>query len=125
MARAPRISVSAPAEARARFLAATYAWIAEDPARLDGLLRRLAPIRGAKRVASWRALAAEGDLAALAFELVTAHYDPAYTRARKRSGAGAALGAVALETLEPAAFDRAARDVVARLDRWSKKELVA
>lgn len=124
MLAAPRLTLEAPLEARARFLTREYASIAEDRAALDGLLLRLTPVCGGAQVDAWRALASAGDLQGLARGLIENHYDPAYRRsARKRAdaaqtaSAGGSLGAVSLKTLERADFDAAADQIIALLRR--------
>ena len=83
MEAAPRITLSAPADARARYSVAAYREITEDPAALDEILARVPDRPGAKRLAEWRALAAAGDFEALAAALIELHYDPAYRRSGK------------------------------------------
>ncbi len=84
MVAAPRIALSAPPEARATALAASYAETAADLATLEELLARLPGPHGRKTVARWIGLARAGELEALAGELIAAHYDPAYARGAKR-----------------------------------------
>ena len=110
MAAAPRIVLSAPAEARARYLAQAYADIGRDPDALIALLARLPDRPGRKRLQAWTALVHAGELEALAAALIEAHYDPAYRRS-SRDGGTAVIGQAALAQLDPHAFDLAARKV--------------
>jgi tRNA 2-selenouridine synthase len=110
MAAAPRIELIAPAAERARYLARAYAELGSDPEGLIGLLARLPDRPGRKRLEAWSALAREGQLEALAADLIAAHYDPAYRRS-SRKAERTLLGAVALERLDAGAFDRAAIEV--------------
>jgi tRNA 2-selenouridine synthase len=112
MAGAPRITLFAPPEARARHLAAAYPDVAADLAAFADLLQRL-PIRlGRKTLAAWRALAEAGELEALAAELIAAHYDPAYDRA-DRKDARPRLARVEMPGLAATDLDRAAEAVAA------------
>jgi tRNA 2-selenouridine synthase len=79
---APRLEVSAPVSARVAFLLEAYADIVEDRARLEEIVAALHRLQGGERVARWQAMIASGDLAGLAEELITCHYDPRYTRQR-------------------------------------------
>ncbi len=107
MRAAPRIRLTAPVPARARYLARAYADIAGDPAVLEAVLDRLVPYHGRALVAEWKALAAAGEIVRLAGDLVARHYDIRYARARVARD-GAALAEVALPALEPDDLTRAA-----------------
>jgi len=110
MLAAPRITLQAPPEARARYLAQTYADIAADPSALHAALDRLPAILGHKRLAAWRALAVMGELETLALSLMEAHYDPAYTRS-SRKDERVSLGVVEMAGLDEAELARAAATV--------------
>ncbi|HUO22770.1 MAG TPA: tRNA 2-selenouridine(34) synthase MnmH [Caulobacteraceae bacterium] len=107
MERAPRIVLTAPVEARARYLVGAYAAFGGDAEPLVDLLSRLPDRPGRKRLQAWTDLARAGDLETLAGALIESHYDPAYRRASSRA-TNSALGEVALERLDAEAFDRAA-----------------
>jgi tRNA 2-selenouridine synthase len=107
---APRIVLTAPLEARARFLAESYADLGRDPQALIALLSRLPDRPGRKRLEAWSGLARAGALETLAGELIEAHYDPTYRRSSRKVG-GTRMGEIELPELDPAAFDQAARDV--------------
>ena len=62
-------------------------------------------------VAEWRALAAAGEVEALATELIVHHYDPAYRR-QGQAGARAELAVVGIGSLAEAELARAADQVV-------------
>ncbi|MDE2487422.1 MAG: tRNA 2-selenouridine(34) synthase MnmH [Alphaproteobacteria bacterium] len=110
MEAAPRITLSAPLEARARYLVSAYREITEDPAALDDILARVPDRPGAKRLAEWRALAAAGAFEALAAALMELHYDPAYRRSSRRDERPQ-LGAIALDRLDPAGLQQAAAQI--------------
>src|SRR5665213_3071874 len=83
MVAAPRIELSAPRAARARYLTGAYADIAENTESLDAALAKLPGRHGRKRLAEWRAMVVDGAFETLAEALMEAHYDPAYERGRR------------------------------------------
>ena len=80
MVTAPRFEVTAPLAARAAHLVRSYPDMVSDAEKLDAVLSKLARYHGHERVNAWRALAAAGDYAQMAAELVNEHYDPKYSR---------------------------------------------
>lgn len=115
MSAAPVIVLTVPVAARVAHIIETYAEIADDPAALDRALSRLPRHHAKAAVSEWRAMAARGEIAALAAELIAAHYDPAYERtglARDRP----VLERVLLTDLTPAGLAGAARTVTRALD---------
>ena len=84
MLAAPRITLSAPLAARAAYLTRAYGDLTGDIPRLSGLIGQLRPLHPAERIAEWTALAAAGNFAPLAEELMSRHYDPRYARHRAR-----------------------------------------
>ena len=113
MTAAPRIAVSAPAAARASYLARHYADIVADRAVFEASLQRLPIFPGRKTIGRWLALADAGDLATLAGELVETHYDPSYDRAARKDDRPR-LAELALADLDEPAQEAAA-DEIARL----------
>ena len=107
MCAAPRIELSAPIPARAAWLAATYADVHADPARLISLFDPLRAHRGHATVDRWIALLRAGDMEALAAALIVDHYDPAYARSR------AAHRPVVAARVEAGALDPAAQAATA------------
>ncbi len=89
MCAAPRVTISAPIEARAAFLVDHYGDIATNPARMQATLAALAPFHAAAQIEAWQDMAQTGAFAALAAELMTRHYDPLYQRQRARFETGA------------------------------------
>ena len=110
MCAAPRIELEAPRGERALYLARAYADVTADAVRLAATIGCLRPYHAAERIDGWQAMAANGDFAALAEELVAAHYDPRYLKHRARNDVPRRV--LALETLGPeglaAAADRLA-----------------
>lgn len=111
MKQAPRIAISAPSAARARYLLAAYPDIVADPARLNAALDGLAPFHPKADIALWRDWAASGAWQPLAEALIAAHYDPAYDRARARREP-APSQTLETESLDDAALDRLADRVL-------------
>jgi tRNA 2-selenouridine synthase len=114
MTAAPRVAVAAPADERARYLAATYADIVADADRLAEALARLPDRPGRKRLEAWKKLASDGAWRELAAALIEAHYDPAYRRSAKRDGRPR-LATIEIEALDAAGLNRAAEHIAALL----------
>ncbi|PWE32884.1 tRNA 2-selenouridine(34) synthase MnmH [Maritimibacter sp. 55A14] len=114
MKAAPRVTLSAPLEARARYLARAYADMTADPERLCATIAMLRRLHGADVTERWQALARAGDFTGLAAELMKLHYDPRYARQRARTGdtggAAVALGDLSAEGLARGA-DRLAHEI--------------
>jgi tRNA 2-selenouridine synthase len=115
MAAAPRIELSAPPQARARYLVRAYRDIIEDRAALDEAMRRLPTPPGRKRLAAWAGLADAGDFETLALELMELHYDPAYRRSGGKDGRQS-LRVVELADLTATDLDAAAGEVARILE---------
>ena len=71
------------------------------------------PYHAAERIDGWQAMAARGDFAALAEELVAAHYDPRYLKHRARSDVPRQV--LALEALDPEGLAAAADQLAAMI----------
>lgn len=121
MRAAPRLRLEVPLEARVAHSVAHYTDVTANPARLMAVLERLARYHGHERVSRWKALAAAGDHAALARELIVEHYDPRYKR--QADGEALALSSLSTSTLAEAAqalrarFDSAGEDPEVALRR--------
>lgn len=85
MTTAPRITLDAPLDERARYLAEAYADIAADAGRLTAVLGWLRPSHPGEVIAEWEALAEARQFTALARSLMQRHYDPRYAKHRARS----------------------------------------
>ncbi len=83
MKAAPWIEVTAPLEARARFLAEAYEDVLADHAALCTKLAPLRFHRGHALLDRWAELSAAGEKIALCASLAADHYDPAYDKAKK------------------------------------------
>ena len=88
MSNAPRIKVEASTAERARYLLGAYPDLPADKQRVMTALDGLKQFHAKARIADWRSMAEAGDWLALAEQLITEHYDPAYNRARKRQSDG-------------------------------------
>jgi len=103
MKAAPRIEIAAPVSARADYLLTAYPDLAAEADKLDAAISRLAGHHSNADIQAWREMARAGELRDLAAALVTAHYDPAYDRARKRHG-GAPVQRLETASLSPQAL---------------------
>jgi tRNA 2-selenouridine synthase len=103
----PRVEITAPPEARARYLVTAYAELLHDCTTVVAAIDRLAPFHSKETVESWRELARQGAFEALALDLMRKHYDPRYDRSRKLR-ADRPLIEVRLERLDEEAVDAAA-----------------
>ena len=115
MSAAPVIRIDSPVVVRAARTVRDYADIAADAAALDLALTRLPRHHSKETITGWRALAAAGEIGALAEALIVAHYDPAY----RRTGMREAAAAVRIDALDEAALAVAADEIAARLERLS------
>jgi tRNA 2-selenouridine synthase len=116
MARASRVTLIAPLQARAAHIAQGYFDALADRAAFDSGLERLPSRPGRKTLEAWRELADAGDVEALAAALMEAHYDPAYDRVSRRDERPG-LGSIALDGLGPAELEAAADEVAALVRR--------
>ncbi|KIN62459.1 Sulfurtransferase [Sulfitobacter noctilucicola] len=107
MITADRIQISAPIDARSRFLCRAYADLTEDKAHLGHLIDQLRPYHSADIIALWHAQATKGEWQALAAGLITAHYDPRY--AKSAASAQPAAQTIELSDLDDATLAKAAK----------------
>lgn len=82
---APRVRLSAPTAARARFLTQSYRDLTMDAARLSAQIDQLRAYHAASLIDTWQAQAASGAWEDLATSLITEHYDPRYTKSAARA----------------------------------------
>ena len=80
MSTADRVQISAPLEARARYLCQAYDDLIQNVDGLRSQIDQLRPYHLAAQVATWHAQAKEGDWQALARGLIADHYDPRYAK---------------------------------------------
>lgn len=118
MGAAPAIRLESPVAVRAARTLRDYAAIAADPAALDAALTRLPRHISRETVSAWRALAAAGEIEALARELIVHHYDPAYGRQGGRRDPAAV---VAITALDDAALAAAADQLAGRLPAFAPR----
>lgn len=112
MVAAPRVTIEAPLAARAEYLAAAYADLTADGAALAAVVDKLRPFHAREVIEHWQALAGAGAFPALAGELMAAHYDPRYAKARAQHRPEREQVVVA-EALDSPALDRLAEAVLA------------
>ncbi|CUH68444.1 tRNA 2-selenouridine synthase [Thalassovita gelatinovora] len=114
MLQADHLLITAPLEARARFLTEAYRDVIDDTDVLCETLSYLVRFHGAEVVEHWQQLARAGSHRQLARELVEQHYDPSYRRSSRR--ARAPLAEIALTGLEAADLQMAATQIQDVLD---------
>jgi tRNA 2-selenouridine synthase len=117
MRAAPRLTIAAPLEARARYTLRAYNDIVEERDRIETALRALTPMHGRKKIEAWLAMLDNADLLALIRSLIEDHYDPRYHRAKTHiDGKNAAdLGTVHLRSLDTTALKHGAEKIAAQL----------
>ncbi len=108
---APRISISAPIEARTAYLRRAYDDILSDARRLRALLDNLRPHRGHGIVDGWHARIEAGDKAGLTRALMQQHYDPSYDKSRRAVDAPE-LGQIRAPSLDDRGLDRVAAEIM-------------
>jgi tRNA 2-selenouridine synthase len=100
--------------ARVQLLLQEYGFFANQAERFCALLDALVEQQGKERIQRWQAMARAGQWPAVFDELMREHYDPLYERSMKRNFAGLDTAAVVqLADGEPAALERAARELLA------------
>jgi tRNA 2-selenouridine synthase len=111
MQAAPRVEITAPTHARADYLSRAYRDLTADPDQLSRRIDHLRPYHASETIADWHALALARDWTALAEALITAHYDPRYTKSAAR--AAPAVRRHDLSRLDPETLDRTAAALIA------------
>lgn len=108
MGSAPRIRVTVPLAARARYLTTAYRDIVANKELLAQVINQLRPYHAGDVVDGWLALADQGAFETLATELMAVHYDPRYEKHRARMNRAEAL-TLDLPDLSVGMIDEAAR----------------
>lgn len=116
MCAAPRVEITAPIPARARYLTRAYADIIADPDRLRAQLQPIRQHRGHAVVDGWEALIDAGEFTALAQALIEEHYDPAYKNSRALHDRPV-LASFTAPGLEPADLEALATEIAAIIAR--------
>lgn len=111
---ASRIRISAPLEARARYLVRAYADVIEDREGLSETLSLLVPHQGREVVSGWQGMVQDGRFEALAADLMDRHYDPRYAKWREDKDMDL-MAEVEADALEPGDLDRLAAEIEAKL----------
>jgi len=113
MRRARAIHLAVPMPERVRHCREEYAHFAVDPKAMVGKLGALKQVVGGEEMARWHALADAGAVDELFERLMTAHYDPCYSRSTTREfGPGDGANRLALDSLRPDALAAAARRLI-------------
>ena len=95
------VDVTAPLDARARYIAQRYTQIAQDAGMIARILDNLRKHHPAARVQEWQAMSRQP--VDLARELIAHHYDPRYARV---SGQSAPLARITLDDLSESSLQR-------------------
>ena len=111
MVAAPRITIRAPAAARADYLVRAYGDMIADRAQLANAIDKLRPLHAAEVIDGWHARAASGQFRDLAADLMVHHYDPRYSKSR--AGKGPTDRVIATPDLSPPALEALAAAVEA------------
>ena len=85
MRKSQRIKISAPLQARAKYLTQAYSDLIEDPKALASTLSQLIPFHGHAQIAAWKELAKNKDFQELAAQLMQRHYDKRYAKSINRA----------------------------------------
>lgn len=100
---APRITISAPVDARSDYLTQAYADLWANPEGLAQGLVALRPLHAADTIARWQQMIDAKNYRAFVEDLITRHYDVRYGRQKERNAAmvldTARLDAAALDDL--------------------------
>ena len=108
------VLVSAPLDARVRYLLNDYRHLFDTPQFFKDQLTRLIGLHSRQTVTRWHELIDRGQLEQLCTELIEQHYDPAYARSSQRSF-GAAGGPLSFD-FDPCAAEplAQARELIAQ-----------
>ncbi|WP_424974840.1 tRNA 2-selenouridine(34) synthase MnmH [Dinoroseobacter sp. S124A] len=111
MKSAPRLVLSVPRAARARYLMRSYADLLARPEDLAARLEPFRKLHGHAQVDDWQQMVTEQAFEPLADSLMAVHYDPLYRRNRKAKPGAALDLALSQTALDPAEIANTARQV--------------
>ncbi len=114
---APRIRLTAPLDARARYLARAYSDVTNDQLVLQSTLTEFARYHGRDQIRAWQGLAAAGEFESLAKDLMQRHYDVRYGKSWV-GRESRPYGEFAFDDLTEADIDRAADSVMEMVSRY-------
>ncbi|MEX6634426.1 tRNA 2-selenouridine(34) synthase MnmH [Hyphococcus lacteus] len=121
MRAAPRVTLTAPIASRAEYLLTAYADIIVDDLIVQDAISRLRAFHSKETLAKWQAMAEVGAYRDLAAELMRVHYDPLYSRGRKKD-APVTLAHIALPDLSGATIETVAKEIALVLSKAQNKE---
>lgn len=113
MQNAPAIKVTAPINARVKFLQRDYAHMVNHPEIIMPLLSKLKYRHSAKQLASWNEMIDRKDWRDLVRNLLEIHYDPSYERSGSTRMARE-TGIVSATTLDQGDIDRLAEVIISK-----------
>ncbi|MFT4961150.1 MAG: tRNA 2-selenouridine synthase [Paracoccaceae bacterium] len=112
MCAAPRITIQAPLQERARYLTRVYTEIVADQGKLLETISKLSRLHSADRIEQWRDYAQKGAFEQLATGLMQHHYDPRYSKQSTEQG----NDIVTLVALTPDALNLAAETLATMVE---------
>ena len=85
MRASPCLNLQLPDAERVALLLEDYDYLTRDVAYFCERLEKLTELKGHEVVKRWQTMAREGDFASVVMELLTQHYDPAYSQSMQRN----------------------------------------
>jgi len=108
-------AVTAPLEARVRFLMSEYGHFLAEPEKLKECLNALRALRGNETIKRWQTWIDQGLFPELVAALLNEHYDPAYHSSQSRNFTQLDEGHILkADTLDPPAISALAQQAVSR-----------
>ena len=92
------VSLNTKTSLRVDLLMEDYEHFVRDPNLLSEQLQHLVNLHGHEKIKRWQAMATDGEMQALVYELLVQHYDPAYLRSIERNFPQLASGLVIVLT---------------------------
>ena len=124
MRNAPAIRVTAPIDARVRFLQRDYAHMVSHPELIMPLLSKLKHRHSAKQLSAWNEMIERKDWPNFIKSLLKTHYDPSYQRSGSARLARE-VGSIAATTLDNNDLDRLAEAIMLKSATIITNRLVA
>ena len=111
------IRVTIDTSQRVKLLIEDYPHLTNDSEQLIALLAHLTPLHGHEKMRQWQSLVHSGAIDTLVEALLVEHYDPAYLKSIGRNFKNYDAGMVVdMPDISPAIFERAARQIMQKLN---------
>lgn len=85
MKQASAIEITAPLDARVKYLLSDYPYFTKKPDELNNKINHLRELHGTRRIEQWSQLIAKNAWPEFVGQILEQHYDPAYTRSMKHN----------------------------------------